>query len=712
MAAPFDSIRSAAASRAACPICLDDLVSRPGEVGALTWQGRRVEQALYHRSCVGVAARGGIPQLPGGRSPITRALVDGFVLIPPLRERRNWRNFVDWNGDGRITVSELSSAVAAMLPVDEDGIERVVRESFPPAAGDVFSEEELEDRILPHLEAHAAELAVSTPSSVAPVLSRSSTRAELLAWFRHWDADGSGSLDAEELRYALATVFFRALGSTGTKTKQAVVEAFLNEARLSGTEQVTKSRFLEHLAPALQVNLPEEAAGVGSVAGRAERPAVEGRETRLTLLLSTTGASVQVVLSADSTLEDVRRQALERLDHGAGPGASVELFRGGQRIEGGNEVPLSACAQLGDGAVVQVLMRPAAEEADRLRRIREELARERNALPREREELEAQRRRHEAGGPDVGARSGRYAPGIRVTIVGLRGAPELNGRVASIVRFDEAAGRYVADVEGPGGGHKSLRPESLTPHADTCPGLLDGLQRAAKKAGLHLQMWAAHYDWWQLFAGACVVLIFIGAYFQVAGRYAGHGIKPRGSKQTDARSQGGWSQPGPRDTDPLQHGDRQYDRDQWHHQSHHHRREDFYEDGYDDHHRYGDPPHDRHEARQHWHHQFRNHRREDFYEDGYDQDDENRHGGLLDGLDQTTLLLLAAGFGFLCWKGIIPLQSLDFWQMIMLWNFVEPILFGGRRRRGHGGMGSFGPGFGGLGMGYGGFRGFGRRGFF
>ncbi len=54
----FETVQSAAAQHAACPICLDTLASQPGEVGALIYRGQRVEAALYHQNCVGVRARG------------------------------------------------------------------------------------------------------------------------------------------------------------------------------------------------------------------------------------------------------------------------------------------------------------------------------------------------------------------------------------------------------------------------------------------------------------------------------------------------------------------------------------------------------------------------------------------------------------------------------------------------------------------------------
>merc|ERR1712039_1114046 len=53
-------------------------------------------------------------------------------------------------------------------------------------------------------------------------------------------------------------------------------------------------------------------------------------------------------------------------------------------------------------------------------------------------------------------------------------------------------------------------------------------------------------------------------------------------------------------------------------------------------------------------------------------------GGLLSGLDPTITLFIVAGIGFLCWKGIIPVHRMSWFQIYMLWNIVQPLLFGGR----------------------------------
>mmetsp|Transcript_69626 Transcript_69626/g.196383 ORF Transcript_69626/g.196383 Transcript_69626/m.196383 type:complete len:482 (+) Transcript_69626:201-1646(+) len=66
-------------------------------------------------------------------------------------------------------------------------------------------------------------------------------------------------------------------------------------------------------------------------------------------------------------------------------------------------------------------------------------------------------------------------------------------------------------------------------------------------------------------------------------------------------------------------------------------------------------------------------------------------GGLLGGLDPTTSLLVVAGIGYLCWKGIIPVHRMSFFQLYMLYNMLSPLLLGGRgRRRGNPMMGMMG----------------------
>eukprot|EP00927_Polykrikos_kofoidii_P027766 TRINITY_DN24323_c0_g1_i1.p1 TRINITY_DN24323_c0_g1~~TRINITY_DN24323_c0_g1_i1.p1 ORF type:complete len:706 (+),score=108.18 TRINITY_DN24323_c0_g1_i1:171-2288(+) len=698
----FDSVSSTAAEHAACPICLEDLVSRADEVGALTQSGQRVEAALYHRRCVGIVATGGIPRLPGGCSPTSRAPVDGFTLMPPIRERRRWLKFVDWNGDGQISVSELSGAVAAMLPVDETRLESYVRKHFA-ANGDVIPEADLESKVLPHLEIHLADLAVTAPLVSAPTLTRSSGRSELLAWFKHWDADDSGSLDAEELRFALATLFFRALGDADLTTKRAVVEAFLAEPGLRLDSGVSKTAFIERLVPALQANLPlpetmlkgdagDDPADAGTEIGcttkvnndedadvatdgsvGASTGSTESVPLRLRLLLATTGASVEAQFPdmGVASLGDLRCVAIDRLaDANAKIGMTAELFVAGRRLEGPDAMRLRQVPQLRSGVAVQVLLRAAADEIERLRRLREEVAREHEQLRRERETHWQEPRSSIPPGVSRPEPTGRLTPGERVRIVGLRGTTTLNGRLALLLRYEEGSGRYVVEVEGDG--QKSLRPENLE-RASAAAAEAGGWNRKIRDAGMRgvarVQLWCADYEWWQLLLfGACFALFIALVMGQIRGSNTEGLQHDRGAyRRTGDRGRGTQDQSRGRERSGGTHRG---------HRNAHRPRHDY---GTGD---YGESS--------------------EFSE------------GLVGGngpFGQSTVYIVLAGIGFLCWKGIIPIHQMDFWQIMMLWNLVEPWLFGGRRRnRGFGGFGGFGGGFGGFGgMGGGLFH---RRGFF
>lgn len=284
------------------------------------------------------------------------------------------------------------------------------------------------------------------------------------------------------------------------------------------------------------------------------------------------------------------------------------------------------------------------DEAARLRREREALEREKEELRREREAVKRERKCKEffeEQGLTVGA---------RVTLQNLQATPELNGRSARILRFDESSGRFIVELDN-GGGQKSLRPESLVQIPDgsnvgTGASFLDGVKKWLREASAQVTVWLAGYEWWQIALGVAVVALIVGAYLQNSARYSKAARRSGAAYNERSRSSsmGADGELGSRSFQSDErrggHGGR-YDR--------------YGYDGFDDvtdH----DPYHQEH------HNSY----------GGYSS------GGLLSGMDQTTTLFILVGIGFLCWKGIIPVHRMSWFQIYMLWNMVQPLLFGGR----------------------------------
>lgn len=154
-------------SKAECPICCCELGSSPEEVGALTFQGKRVEKDLYHVGCFtlmlshngafsGQRVAGHLENLriSWGSSPTTRQPVDGFTRMPPIHDRKGWVAFLDWKGNGKLDLEELATAATVLLPLNPHALEVFMRENFQVDKDGNITVEELESRVLPYIGEH------------------------------------------------------------------------------------------------------------------------------------------------------------------------------------------------------------------------------------------------------------------------------------------------------------------------------------------------------------------------------------------------------------------------------------------------------------------------------------------------------------------------------------------------------------------------------
>eukprot|EP00435_Cladocopium_sp_Y103_P073693 s2_g44.t1 len=259
-----DQAREAAVEKVVCPICFEALSDLPNQVGALTFEGRRVETALYHRDCVlNCKTHRLVFESETGRavSPLTRKQVDNFKVMPSLTESNEWAQFLDWNGSGELDVQKVCFAVVALLPVDDAYARKLVLqvlnlEESEGVLSHRVSQQEVVDTLLPQIRRQLRRL-IKSPRPRPPEICRNSSKDELLAWYKFWDSKKQGSLNVPTLTLAVVTTFHTALAKTAdAQTKDAIAHSFLTELGLRESDTITESQFLEKMAPQLVANLP------------------------------------------------------------------------------------------------------------------------------------------------------------------------------------------------------------------------------------------------------------------------------------------------------------------------------------------------------------------------------------------------------------------------------------------------------------------------
>eukprot|EP00927_Polykrikos_kofoidii_P044345 TRINITY_DN38336_c0_g1_i1.p1 TRINITY_DN38336_c0_g1~~TRINITY_DN38336_c0_g1_i1.p1 ORF type:complete len:663 (-),score=111.56 TRINITY_DN38336_c0_g1_i1:74-2062(-) len=151
-----------------CAICCESLGVRLEEIGALTFQGRRVEQALYHGGCVAMmllheqkrnaptneVVAGPAKAIVWGSSPVTRRPVDSFMPMPSPSERQKWFDFLDWRSIGRFDVAELALVMSNLFSMDAGIATRLLLPEDPAEmSGDgTLSRVEVERALSPVLD--------------------------------------------------------------------------------------------------------------------------------------------------------------------------------------------------------------------------------------------------------------------------------------------------------------------------------------------------------------------------------------------------------------------------------------------------------------------------------------------------------------------------------------------------------------------------------
>jgi hypothetical protein len=206
--------------------------------------GLRSCSHFLHKTCADIC-----PRQMG--CPLCREMYEEAFEVPPLSSPVEWFETMDMNRNGRLEMKEVTRAVAATLPVDVDVLEQVLPElwlTWGKTPQDSLSFKELlgPQGLLWQLQ----ESSQQSGPRILHVSSETSPefQSNKFGWFTHWDVDGSGVLDREEVVRGLTKQFHSDLSRDVCSKKlrmRQVVEELWPKVDLDANGKITLHEFVK-----------------------------------------------------------------------------------------------------------------------------------------------------------------------------------------------------------------------------------------------------------------------------------------------------------------------------------------------------------------------------------------------------------------------------------------------------------------------------------
>jgi Ca2+-binding EF-hand superfamily protein len=138
--------------------------------------------------------------------PLCRARFDGVLKVPSMTDARAWFSVVDQDQDGKLNQVEVLEVLKASMRMDVERLEAEFPALFRrwDTDGDGylnFDEVVGQNGLASFISGRFPRRRASSPT---PPVALSSEPAK---WFRHWDTDGSGTLEREEVIRAFIQTF-------------------------------------------------------------------------------------------------------------------------------------------------------------------------------------------------------------------------------------------------------------------------------------------------------------------------------------------------------------------------------------------------------------------------------------------------------------------------------------------------------------------------
>lgn len=234
---------SVSEKQAECSICFEPLCT--SAVAVLTLQGSRVCRHHFHKYCVEAC-----PTNMG--CPLCRAEYSQALQIPPLSQPAKWFEVMDFDRNGKLDQKEVLHALQATLPVDSEALEAILPAlwtalgyastyalTYSELLGDSGILRQLHENLLtaPHRQGPVTQPAERTCPDI---------KYDMKGWFAHWDTDGSGVLEREEVVRGLCKAF-RSDVSTHACSKRlrmrCIVEEMWGTIDADGNDRITLEEF-------------------------------------------------------------------------------------------------------------------------------------------------------------------------------------------------------------------------------------------------------------------------------------------------------------------------------------------------------------------------------------------------------------------------------------------------------------------------------------
>jgi len=219
-----------------CPICFEPMHSDTG--GVLTGRDKkRVCPHFFHHRCASDLLQRG-----NGCCPLCRASFGAVLVVPKLETNpTDWFKVVDLNGDGGLSKNELKYVLLAQLAIDEVILDEELSANFKKWDKNKDGFIRKDELIDPNsgVIAYFRTKAKRQPSAVPDIKSNKE------AWYNHYDENGNGTLQQDEVVRGLIQTFKAGNDSQRMDQIRGTVDAVWPIFDTDGSGSIDKNEFLK-----------------------------------------------------------------------------------------------------------------------------------------------------------------------------------------------------------------------------------------------------------------------------------------------------------------------------------------------------------------------------------------------------------------------------------------------------------------------------------